>query len=199
MSWIIWVVIAVVVIAVLAAVILAGGKKKKERNREHAGELRDQAAARAPELKKTEAHARETEAQAAAARAEADRKQAEADRLEAEATNRHQSAAAIRDEHQDHLRKADELDPDVNTRSDDYTGPESHDRSSESRSSTAATGATTNEDGEPSTITHADGSTEQVGHDQTTDSTDTDSNDTDDRDSRRRPDQGSDANGSHRS
>jgi hypothetical protein len=124
MSWIIWVVIAIVVIAILAAIVLAGGKKKKERDREHAGELRDQAAARAPELKKTEAHARETEAQAAAARAEADRKQAEADRLEAEATNRHQSAAEIRDEHQEHLRKADELDPDVNTKSEDYTGPD---------------------------------------------------------------------------
>ena len=70
------------------------------------------------------AAARETEAEAAAARAEAERRQAQADRLEAEAADRHRAATDVRDEHQGRLQQADELDPDVNTKSKDYTGPD---------------------------------------------------------------------------
>jgi len=122
-EWLIWVIVAVVVIAIIAALVAAAGKKKKERNRAEAGRLREQAATRAPELKEREASARETEAHAAVARAEAERKQAEAERLEAEAGDRHRAADGVRDEHRQHLSRADELDPDVNTRSKSYAGP----------------------------------------------------------------------------
>jgi hypothetical protein len=122
-SWLIWVIVAIIVIAVIAAVVAASTKRKKEQNRARAGELREQAAAQATGLQQREAHARETEARAAEARAEADRKQAEAERLEAEARDRHETAAGYRDQHAENLRRADELDPDVDTSRDDYTPP----------------------------------------------------------------------------
>ena len=123
-SWVIWVIVAIVVIAALAAVIAASRKKKQEHNRTRAAELREQAAAQASGVAQREAHAKETEAKAAAARAEADRKQAEAERLQAEAQDRQRTAEGYREQHAENLRQADELDPDVNTKRDDYTGPE---------------------------------------------------------------------------
>lgn len=123
-DWLIWVIVALVVLAIVAAVVMAAGKKKKERNRLEADRLREEAAARGPELQKREAAARETEAEAAAARAEAERRQAQADRLEAEAADRHRAVGDVRDEHHGRLQKADELDPDVDTRSKEYSGPD---------------------------------------------------------------------------
>jgi type II secretory pathway pseudopilin PulG len=173
-SWLIWVIVAIIVIAVIAAVIAAvaaANKRKQENNRNRAGELREQAAAQATGLQQREAHARETEARAAQARAEADRKQAEADRLEAEAADRHGTADSYRQEHEEHLRRADELDPDVDTSRDDYVPP----TAGEARGGTHA-GERTNETGvggetlhetpsaqeQPTTVTHPDGSTEAV-------------------------------------
>jgi flagellar biosynthesis/type III secretory pathway M-ring protein FliF/YscJ len=112
-SWLIWVIVAVLVVVVIAAIVAAGARKKRERDRMRALEMREQAAEREPEVRQREAHARETEAEAAAARAEADRKQAEAERLAAAAEDRHRVAGEAREEHQEHLRRADEVDPDV--------------------------------------------------------------------------------------
>lgn len=123
-DWLKWLIIALVVLAIVAAIAVLAGRRKKERNRVEANRLRDEAAARGPELQRHEAAARETEAEAAAARAEADRHQAQAERLEAEAADRHRTAGDVRDEHLGHLQHADELDPDVNTRSKDYDGPD---------------------------------------------------------------------------
>lgn len=113
-STIIWiVVIAIAVIALIAVVARMASKKKAERNRHQAAELREKAQAQAGDLQRKEAMAKESEAKAAAARAEADRKAAEAERLEAEAQDRMGTASEQRREHLEHLRKADELDPDV--------------------------------------------------------------------------------------
>jgi hypothetical protein len=57
-------------------------------------------------IERHEAAARETEAKAAQSRAEAER-------LEAEAADRRSTLDEHRAKHQDHLRRADELDPDV--------------------------------------------------------------------------------------
>ncbi len=122
-SWVIWVIVAIVVVAVIAAILAASKKKKQERDRTRASEIREEAAEKATTVQQREARAKETEAEAAAARAEADRKQAEAQRLEAEATERQRAAEEHRAEHQDHLRRADELDPDVDTKHDDYVAP----------------------------------------------------------------------------
>jgi hypothetical protein len=123
MQWLIWVIVAIIVIAVIAAVVAASTRRKQVQNRTRAGELREQAAAQATGLQQREAHARETEARAAEARAEADRKRAEAERLEAEARDRHETAAGYRDQHAENLRRADELDPDVDTQRDGYEPP----------------------------------------------------------------------------
>jgi flagellar biosynthesis GTPase FlhF len=125
-EWVTWLIVAVIAVAIVAAIAMAAARRKKEANRVRASELRERAAVQTTEVQKREAHARETEAEAAAARAEADRKQAEAQRLAAEAEDRRRSAETQREEHERHLREADELDPDVNTRSEDYTGPSLH-------------------------------------------------------------------------
>jgi len=179
-SWLIWVIVAIIVIAVIAAVIAAvaaAKKRKQENNRNRAGELREQAAAQATGLQQREAHARETEARAAQARAEADRKKAEADRLEAEAADRHGTAESYRQEHEENLRRADELDPDVDTRRDDYVPPTSGDtqRGTHAGERTNETGdagehgvggqtlhETPSAQEQPTTVTHPDGTTETV-------------------------------------
>ncbi|MGH3477978.1 MAG: hypothetical protein ACRDQD_14195, partial [Nocardioidaceae bacterium] len=86
---------------------------RTDQNRVRAAELREQANAQATGVQQREAAARETEAKAAQARAEADRKAAEAERLEAEARDRETTAAGYREHREDSLRRADELDPDV--------------------------------------------------------------------------------------
>ena len=182
-SWLIWVIVAIIVIAVIAAVVAASTKRKQQQRRTRAGELREQAAAQATGLQQREAHARETEARAAEAHAEAERKQAEAERLEAEARHRHETAAGHRDQHAENLRRADELDPDVDTRRDDYEpsaatadtetagttdGHRVHDRLGGETTETteAAPGhareVTHEHTDDGTTVTHPDGSTETV-------------------------------------
>jgi hypothetical protein len=136
-SWLIWVIIAVVVVVAVAAIVAAGTRKKRERDRVRAGELRERAAAHEPGVLQREARARETEAEAAAARADAERKQAEAERLAAEADERHHIAGEARSEHQEHLRRADEMDPDVDPGANRADASEQH-------------------------VTHPDGTTEAV-------------------------------------
>jgi preprotein translocase subunit SecF len=150
MQWWIWLIIAIVVVAIIAAIVMAGNKKKKERDRSRAGELREEAAVKATDVQQHDARARETEARAAEARAESERKQAEADRLAAQAQDRTRTADEHREEHQEHLRRADELDPDVDHKSDEYAGPGVGD------------GAAGQDGTEPTTVTHADGTTEAV-------------------------------------
>ena len=175
-SWLIWVIVAIIVIAVIAAVVAASTKRKQQQHRTRAGELREQAAAQATGLQQREAHARETEARAAEARAEADRKQAEAERLAAEARDRHETAAGYRDQHAENLRRADELDPDVDTRRDDYEPPAAAAGSEAGttdghRVHDGLGGETTSEHShehshehtdDGTTVTHPDGSTETV-------------------------------------
>lgn len=110
----VWIIVALVVIALVAVIAVMANRKKRERNRAQATELREKARHEATDIQRKEALARETEAKAAAARAEADRRAAEAERLEAEAQQRAHAAGQRRDEHQEQLRRADELDPDVN-------------------------------------------------------------------------------------
>ena len=162
-SWLIWVIIAIIVIAILAAVLVAGNRKKKERDRDRAVELREQAAAQASGLQQRQAQARETEAEAAAARAEADRKQAQAERLEAQAQDRQRAADAAREEHSEHLRRADEVDPDVDTKHDEYVAPDA----TQPTHATAG-GEPTTREAQPTTVTHPDGSTEAVNDPATT-------------------------------
>ena len=88
-------------------------KRKAEQQRAHAEELRTQAATRAPDLQQSSLQAREAEAQAKL-------KRAEAERAEVEAEQARQGHAVEQARHEDVLREADRVDPDVNHRSADY-------------------------------------------------------------------------------
>jgi hypothetical protein len=120
----VWVVVALVVIALIVVIAVMANRKKQERNRAEAAELREKAVQDAADVQRREGLARETEAQAAAARAEADRKAAEAERLAAEAQERSHAADRRREEHQEQLRQADELDPDVRHAAPTTAAPE---------------------------------------------------------------------------
>ncbi|MEO7071196.1 MAG: hypothetical protein ABI131_11980, partial [Nostocoides sp.] len=110
--WIIGIVIALALIAVLARMQSA---KRTEGKREEAATLRDQAAEHERTLRERTAAAEESQAQARKAQAEADEQAARAKQLQAESERRSESAEEVRATQEDHLRRADALDPDVRT------------------------------------------------------------------------------------
>jgi FtsZ-interacting cell division protein ZipA len=124
LTWILIIIVVLVLIAVVVGLVSASRKRRETAHRERAEELRDHAATQATDLQQHDARAKETEARAAQAKAEAERKQAEAERLEAEAADRRRAAEDHREQHHETLREADELDPDVDTRHEEYHGPE---------------------------------------------------------------------------
>jgi ABC-type Na+ efflux pump permease subunit len=126
-TWI-WIIVAIVVLLILIAVIAKlMGNKRQEVHRNRAGELREQAAAQATGVQQRDAEARETAARAQQAEAEAERSKAQADRLAAEAQDQQSTVQEYRDRHRETLTEADRLDPDVDTKSDDYTPPTERD------------------------------------------------------------------------
>ncbi len=128
-STIVWIVVAaVVVLALLAVIAMAMKKKRDEHNRGRANELREQAAAQSTGVQQREAEARQTEAEARRTQAEADQKAAEAERLAAQASDKQSTAATYRQERDDNLRQADDLDPDA--------GKDKHDGDSDSSNDT---------------------------------------------------------------
>lgn len=121
MSTTAWIIVIVVVLAVAAAVAWAGDRRRRQQKVEHAEGLRHEAQEEARGI-------REAEAEAERARVEAERAQQRAQQAEVGVTQ--QQAA-----HEDRLRTADEVDPRVDTSSDDYTpgahvadGPDGTDR-----------------------------------------------------------------------
>lgn len=112
-TWV-WIVIAVVVVlAVVGLLVMAANKKKQEQRRAQAGELRTDAHAQSASVLDADRQAREAERQAARAREEAQRAEQQA----AEASRARDMERAT---HEDQIREADRLDPDVDHRSDDY-------------------------------------------------------------------------------
>ena len=110
MTWIIIVLVVLVVVA-LAAWLVTQQRKRKQH--EHAEELRTEAHEHAREIPETQVRAKEAEAEAERARLEAERAQARAQEAQVAATQ--QEAV-----HEDRLRTADQVDPRVDTSSEDY-------------------------------------------------------------------------------
>ena len=128
-STIVWIVVAaVVVLALLAVIAMAMKKKRDEHNRGRANELREPAAAHSTGVQLRVAAARHPDAAARRAQAEADQKAAEAERLAAQASDKQSTAATYRQERDDNLRQADDLDPDA--------GKDKHDGDSDSSNDT---------------------------------------------------------------
>jgi hypothetical protein len=114
MTLIIIIVIVLVVLVALGIALMLGQNRRREHQRSQAAGLRQEATGHVANQAQDEAAAREKAA-------DAERARAEADRLEAEAQERQRSVDMGRAHHEDTLREADRIDPDVDTRSADYT------------------------------------------------------------------------------
>lgn len=114
-NWWVWALIALAVIALIAIIAVTlrnrAHVKAVQRDRQRAGELREEA-----EVSGIEASRRE--ADAAAARAEAEEARVAAEQLARQAQQHERDAGHVRAEAGEQLAKADELDPDVD---DDHT------------------------------------------------------------------------------
>ena len=109
-----WLILIVVVLVVVAAVAWAVmGNRRKEAHREQAMELREDAVQSTAAI-----DASRREAEEAAARAEVAR--AEAERAEQDASLAQQGVVQEEARVEDRLREADRVDPDVDTRSEEY-------------------------------------------------------------------------------
>lgn len=112
---IIWIVVIALAALVLIGLIVAAMRKKSlESKRSKAHELRQEAAGNAASLPDAHAHAEQTAV-------EAERKRFEAERAEQEAQAARTAVEQERARHEDQIRAADRLDPDVNHRAKDYT------------------------------------------------------------------------------
>lgn len=118
---ILWIIVGVlVVLAVVALVAMMNNKKKKEAQRAEAEQLRQNAAAEQAQLREREDHAQAAAAEADQRRQEADRAAAEARAAEQRAGSVQQEASSLRQNVDEQHRKADLLDPDVDTDKDGF-------------------------------------------------------------------------------
>ncbi len=112
-TWLIWVIVIVVVVLAVAAIVPMTSRRRTEQHRNRAAELRTEATAQAGDLAESQRAADEAKAQAELA-------QAEAERASEEAATAEQSHQVEQASYEDKLREADRLDPEVDTRSQDY-------------------------------------------------------------------------------
>ena len=100
---------AVVVIAAIVIALMVGRKKRAEANRQRALDLREKADQEAVSAHQAKVESAQAEAAAVQAEAEANRLRREAERNSAKAK---EASGRV----EEHLRHADKLDPDANTR-----------------------------------------------------------------------------------
>jgi Tfp pilus assembly protein PilE len=113
-STIVWIiVIAVVALLIIAVIAAMMSKNRASSRRSQAADLRNQAAEQETKLQQQDARAQETSAHARQARAEADMRAAQAAQLEVQARDQQGVAQSLRQERDDRLSRADELDPDT--------------------------------------------------------------------------------------
>ena len=107
----------VLIVAAVAAVVLAlaliAGRRRREANRHRAADLRAEAASSVSDLPHGQTRLQQAEQRAERARSELRQAEAEVERARREVTMQ-------RAQHEDRVRAADHVDPDVDQRSDDY-------------------------------------------------------------------------------
>ncbi len=114
-SQIIWIVVIVVAaLALIAVVVVSMRSKSRQDNKVRASHLRDQADTQAAGLPDAQAKAEQAEARAEQARLEAQR-------VEEQAADARLSVDRQQAAHEDQIRAADRLDPDVDHKSKDYS------------------------------------------------------------------------------
>ena len=113
-GWIIIALIVIALLAVLAFVVMSAKKKSRHDNHVRAEQLRAQATEKAPDLSRDRAEVERAEREAEEAR----RAAAQADERAAEARTGIAQQEAV---HEDRIRAADRLDPEVDHTADDYS------------------------------------------------------------------------------
>ncbi|MEO6018804.1 MAG: hypothetical protein ABIP45_00970 [Knoellia sp.] len=113
-----WIIGAVVLLLLIWLIVRSMGSRRAELHREEAAEIRTGAQEHDRDFRERQAQADEADAQARRAQAEADEANARARQLEAEAERRGESADEVRSVRDEHLQRADALDPDVETDKD---------------------------------------------------------------------------------
>ena len=108
-----WIIILVVVLVVAALVAWLVAQQRKKKQVEQAEQLRQEAHEHASAIPETDVRAREAEV-------EAERAKLEAERAEQQAREAQVAATQQQAVHEDRLRTADQVDPRVDTTSDDY-------------------------------------------------------------------------------
>ena len=108
-----WIIVIVVVLVAAAVIAWLMTQQRKNKQHAHAEHLRQEAHEHAAAIPQVQDNAKEAEAKAEVARLEAERAAREAHDAKVAATQ--QEAV-----HEDRLRTADEVDPRVDTRSDDH-------------------------------------------------------------------------------
>jgi hypothetical protein len=116
----VWVVIIVVVLVVIGLVASRSRAKRLDDRREEAASLRGAAEEHRSTVQQHEVSASTSEAEARLARDEAEVKAAHARELEAQAARDREKRDEALATHEDHLRRADAVDPDVNTDDEGY-------------------------------------------------------------------------------
>jgi hypothetical protein len=107
------IVIVLIVVALIGLAAWMSNKKKMEHRRAEAERIRQEAAAHEGGLQESQVRAREAEVEAEQARLQAQR-------AEEEAARAHQGVSQERALHEDKLREADRLDPNVDHRAEGY-------------------------------------------------------------------------------
>jgi hypothetical protein len=112
-TWLIWLIVIVVILLIVAAIVAFMNRRRTAMRRGRAEELRTEASTHAGALPESQRQSDELRAKADLAEAEAERTREQARRAE----RAHEVEQAS---YEDKVREADRLDPDVNTRDDDY-------------------------------------------------------------------------------
>ena len=114
LSAILWIlVVAVLLLVVIGLAVAMMNKRRNEHNRARAELIRTQAVTHTGDLTESQRRAEEAEAEARIAKAEAER-------AEERATRAKQGHLIEEAHHEDRLREADRIDPDVDHRADGY-------------------------------------------------------------------------------
>ena len=107
----VWLIVVIVVVVIVAVAVPLARKLSNDRKRTRAEELRRHASAQSSELTESQRQAEER-------RAEADLARAEAERAEERAQAAQQGHQVEEATHEDTLREADRVDPDVDHQSE---------------------------------------------------------------------------------
>ncbi|MDO9454535.1 hypothetical protein [Nocardioides sp.] len=117
MGTVIWIVVAVVVVVAVVALVALLLRRRSDHQRQqqlaHADDLRGRAAGHLPDVRSAEERAQQADA-------EAERARARADQAEQTAAGAHRDLAQEQAAQEDVVRRADEVDPRVDTSAPDY-------------------------------------------------------------------------------